>query len=313
MSRSAFGLVRLFGLVAAAALAVGALPALAQTAPSATSGECSGMRFQLSNPDPGAALTPGAYVVQGVAQDARATQGSGIDRVDFFLDSREQGGTNLGSVLPDETPGPFGPDSFQTVVTLPDIIGGHALFAYARSHVNGAESVIGIPIAIGETPDKAFATTPDTTVQMCVTGSGGGAPTPPSTTAPAPSTTTAQPSTPTTTTTTTGRPNPSTIVFQVGNPSPGDTIHEGGLIIEGIAMDTAAQQGSGIDRIQIFLDSRDAGGMVLGFGSISNGDKWTATISMPSNQAGLHTLFFYAHSLVSGDESVVSVHVTVIP
>ena len=112
------------------------------------------MRFELANPDPGAMLQPGAIVVQGVAQDERATEGPGIERIDFFLDSREEGGVNVGTAVPGMTPGPFGPDSFQTTISLPAMTGGHDLFAYAQSSVNGAESVISLPIAIGEPPSK---------------------------------------------------------------------------------------------------------------------------------------------------------------
>jgi hypothetical protein len=45
--------------------------------------------------------------------------------------------------------------------------------------------------------------------------------------------------------------------FEVGNPSPGDTIHAGGYSIAGVAS-------LGIDHIDIFLDNRDAGGSTLG-------------------------------------------------
>ena len=58
-------------------------------------------------------------------------------------------------------------------------------------------------------------------------------------------------------------PSAATISLLVYNPSSGDTVHAGGYSIEGVAMDKAAQSGSGIDRIEIFLDNRDEGGTRL--------------------------------------------------
>jgi hypothetical protein len=319
MSRTALRHLRLLGpLAVAATLGLGALPALAQTTP--TSGECSGMRFQLANPDPGAMLQPGAIVLEGIAQDDRATDGPGIERIEFFLDSREEGGINLGTAVPGMTPGPFGPDSFQTTISIPAMVGGHDLFAYAQSTVNGAESVISLPIAIGEPPNKAFATPPpDTITESCMAGSAGTV-TSTTTTTPSTATTTTttttttpvQPSTMTTTTT----PGAMTITFEVGNPSPGDTIHVGAFNIEGIGFDKAATEGTGIDRIEVFVDNRDEGGTIVGegsFGSPNMPDTWMATLNLPSNMLGLHSLFFYAHSSATGEEMVVSVPVTIAP
>ena len=312
---------RLGPLAAAAALGIGALPAQAQTAPTASSSECSGIRFELANPDPGAMVEPGGYVVEGVAVDQRASQGPGIDRIDFFLGSREEGGLNIGTAVPGMTGGPLGPDSFQTTVDLPDMIGGHDLVAYAHSAVNGAESVISVPIALGEDVDKAFeGTPPETASEMCMTGSAGATTSTTTTTTPAATTgattppTTSTTSTTTTTTTTTTTNGASTIKFEVGNPSPGDTIHVGAYDIEGTASDTAARQGNGIDRIEIFLDNRDEGGTLIGQGSFVNGGTtWTATVDLPKNDTGVHSLFFYAHSSASSQEEVVSVPVVVEP
>src|SRR5262245_49595102 len=113
-------LVRAFvPLSVAATLGIGALPAFAQTAPSSSSGQCGSIDFQLANPAPGSRLEIGNDVIQGIALDTRAASGSnGIDRVDFFLDSRDQGGISIGSVVPGATAGPFGPGSFQTTVSI---------------------------------------------------------------------------------------------------------------------------------------------------------------------------------------------------
>jgi hypothetical protein len=103
------------------------------------------------------------------------------------------------------------------------------------------------------------------------------------------------------------------IDFQVGNPSPGDTIHVGGINIDGMALDHAAQSGSGIEQVEIFLDNRDQGGMPLTQTSVGANGAWHALVTLPSNQTGLHTLSFYAHSSVSGQESLISVPVTIAP
>ena len=108
-------------------------------------------------------------------------------------------------------------------------------------------------------------------------------------------------------------PLASSITFEVGNPSPGDTIHAGGYVIEGVGVDKSAQSGSGIDRIDVFLDNRDSGGMFLGQAGMSQSNMWTATVTLPSNQLGLHSLWFYAHSSVTDQEMAVSVPVTIAP
>src|SRR6266851_4477637 len=198
MSRSVFARLRLRGPVtAAAALGLGTVPALAQTAPMAPmTSDCSAIRFDLANPSAGSMIVPGGMVVQGIAMDSRATSGPGVDRVDFFLDSREQGGLNLGTAMPGVVPGPFGSDSFQTTVTIPNLTGGHDLFAYAHSSVSGAESVISVPVAIGEDPIKA-GEQGATASETCMLGTAGSTSITPATT----TTTTTTPMAPTTPTT----------------------------------------------------------------------------------------------------------------
>jgi len=315
MSRSALRFLRIVApLSAAAALGVSALPALAQTAPNPS--DCSSVRFELANPSPGARIELGTNVIEGIALDSRAPSGStGIDRIDFFLDSRDSGGLNVGTAVPGMTAGPFGLGSFQTTVTLPNLVGGHDLFAYAQDSVTGQENVVSVPVALGEDPSKAFATTPpNAATEMCATG-GAMTTTTTTTTSTTPSTTTTATSAtaPATSTTTMVSPLAATINFEVGNPSPGDTIHAGGYNIQGIAVDKAAQSGSGIDRIDVFLDNRDSGGTFLGQAGMGQNNMWTATVPLPSNQLGLHTLWFYAHSSVTGQEMAVSVPVTIAP
>ena len=57
---------------------------------------------------------------------------------------------------------------------------------------------------------------------------------------------------------------PEGMFLEVGNPAPGDTIHLGGLEIEGIAFDRASEDGPGIERIDIFLENRDLAGTLIG-------------------------------------------------
>jgi len=80
-----------------------------------------------------------------------------------------------------------------------------------------------------------------------------------------------------------------------------------------VAFDKAAQSGSGIDRVEIFLDNRDSGGMYLTQAVPGPDNVWRAIAPLPTNQTGLHTLSFYVHSSVTGQEAVVTVPVTIAP
>jgi hypothetical protein len=104
----------------------------------------------------------------------------------------------------------------------------------------------------------------------------------------------------------------------VANPNPGDTPLPGGYLMQGKAFDPAAalDQGFGVDRVQVFLEDRDRGGLLLGEARLglpnlaaAPGSQfalagWQALVSLPN---GVHTLFVYAHSFVSGKESVARV------
>jgi hypothetical protein len=99
-------------------------------------------------------------------------------------------------------------------------------------------------------------------------------------------------------------------MLSVGNPMPGDTILIGSYAMSGMAWDKAATSGSGIDRVEIFLDNRDEGGILLGEATLLSNNMWSATVDIPSNQVGLHTFWVYAHSSVTGQTAAVSVPVT---
>jgi len=317
MARFAFRQVRFVApLAAAAALAVSALPAAAQAVPVTPSGDCSMIRFELSNPSAGSKVD-NSVVVAGLAQDMRAgaSQGSGIDKVDFFLGNRDQGGQSLGSApIGGLIPGPFGPYSFQLTLNFPKSKGGENLVAYAHSMVTGQESVIDVPIVLGQDPSDLPSPISTTVTRTCL----GGAPmtltTTTTTTAvvgtPAnpvvPAKTSTPPPPPVTVTTSTS----SSIVLDVGNPTPGTTILRGALVVSGTAMDRAASSGPGVDRVDIFLDNRDTGGMSLGTAAPDANGAWQTTVTLPSNQTGLHTLYFYAHS-TGGAVAAAAVPVTI--
>jgi len=324
MSRTAFRFIRLLGpLSLAAALGASTLPAFAQSSSPSGSGSCSSIDFQLANPSPGTRVEAGNNIVEGIALDTSAPSNSNsIDRVDFFLGNRDEGGLSLGTAVPNMAPGPFGAGSFQTTLDFPNTqMGGHDLWAYAHDSVTGQESVISEPISIGEDASKAFVTPPpDSANQMCLGTSGAAStsvsmpsPSTSTTTSTMPSTSTSTSMPSTTTTTTSASPSAQSIVLNVGNPSPGDTVHVGAYIIMGQAFDKSAQSGSGIDRVSIFLDNRDQGGMSLGQAVLGNNNMWAAQIAIPSNQTGLHTMWFYAHSSVTDQEMAVSVPITVAP
>src|SRR5258708_3868210 len=67
-----------------------------------------------------------------------------------------------------------------------------------------------------------------------------------------------------------------TIDLTIANPSPGDTVHVGGYIIQGTANDSAAEFGNGIEAIDIFLGNRDEGGTLVGQGTF---DLITVTVT----------------------------------
>src|SRR5205807_358266 len=59
------------------------------------------------------------------------------------------------------------------------------------------------------------------------------------------------------------QPGPS-LVLSVGNPQPGALLPRGKYIMQGLAFDRAATTGSGVDRVSVFVDSRDSGGQLVG-------------------------------------------------
>jgi hypothetical protein len=344
MSRNILQSARVIGLLTmTAALGIGALPAFAQSASEPF--PCATIYFELANPSPGSRVEPGGFVLQGKAMDSLATQGPGIDHVQFFLDDRNRGGMNIGTAVPSMTGGPFGANSFQTTLSLPNSIGEHELFAYAHSSVTGDESIIEVPIVLGEDPSKLSDAISTTAMESCsapVATGGATTVTAPAATAPAPAAPAInQSAAPTQAASPEASPavtsSASSVVFDVANPAPGDTIHVGGMTIEGVAFDHQAKVGTGVDQVQIFLGNRDDAGVFLADATpgaeptvVDNGDDsitlvggdtsmsgasnlWHAVVNVPTNETGNHTLYFYAHSAITGAESVLTVPVTIAP
>jgi hypothetical protein len=112
-------------------------PALTQTGTS--------LVLSVGNPQPGDLLPRGKVVMEGQAFDRAATTGSGVDRVSVFLDSRDSGGQHIG----DAVLGQPGATGFTVTADLSKASGGHTLFVYARSAVNGSETVVSFPVAVG--------------------------------------------------------------------------------------------------------------------------------------------------------------------
>jgi mono/diheme cytochrome c family protein len=114
---------------------------------------CPGIQLDLANPAPGSRVEVGHYLVEGRATDARATQGSGIERIDFFLDSQDSGGKFVGTATVGSATDPM---YFQTILNLPNMTGGHDLVAYAHSSVRGQVGKVSVPVALGVDPNKAL-------------------------------------------------------------------------------------------------------------------------------------------------------------
>ncbi len=326
MSISSYSRLRIAGgFVLGGLLIAATVPAAVSAAPgNAPLASCAAPILNLANPNPGDMLVPGAYDVEGVAFDPLAQQASGIDQVAIFLDAREAGGIDLGQAIPGnfvnsdpDNPLPVlpSPDAFRLVVTLPaGHIGEHDLVAYAHSTLSGRETMVSVPIVLGEDPAKAgllpgtsseFNSNPGSTPTNCSTSAAVSPTSVPGSIVPSTPATPSPVVTPMPATVTTpGAAQP--ITLEVANPNPGDTLVSGAYVLSGVARDPAALSGSGIDRISIFLDDRDHGGIDL-LDVTPTSSKFTITVSLPASHLGAHNLVLYAHSAVSGGEASVSV------
>jgi hypothetical protein len=107
------------------------------------------------------------------------------------------------------------------------------------------------------------------------------------------------------------QPGPS-LVLSIGNPQPGDLLPRGKYVMQGQAFDRAATTGTGVDKVSVFVDDRDAGGQLVGNASLGQptANGFSATIDL-SRISGQHTLYVYARSSVSGKEAVVNFPVNI--
>jgi hypothetical protein len=118
-------------------------PSSASTAPSAASAAAV---FSLANPGAGDVLGNGDVVVSGTA-------GTGFDHVDFFLGSRNEGGTHVGSAVPGTGSFNASNGGFSATLTIPTrFSGGNVLYAYAINSTTGQESVVSVPVYVGIAP-----------------------------------------------------------------------------------------------------------------------------------------------------------------
>jgi len=99
--------------------------------------------------------------------------------------------------------------------------------------------------------------------------------------------------------------------LSLANPSPGDNLMPGGLVISGEAFDPAAPAGTaGIQRVDLFLGLRDQGGTILGSAvpgatTGENARFFSTEVTIPNvNQGDVFAV--YAISSVTGQETSVS-------
>jgi hypothetical protein len=287
----------------------------------ASSGSCtSSPILDLSNPSAGDLLSPGDYIVSGVARDPASANGDGIDRVELFVGNRDLGGTEVGEVVPQQ-------GVFAVTARLPtNVIGGTNFFAYAHSAVTGQETAVSVPVFLGAAPTPTphsatdvvatpvVPTVPQVSCAPATSSSVAGAPAAPTTTGPSTAPVTAP-----------AVAISSAPVLQLGNPNAGDTLLLGDYIVSGLAYVPGLGQSAGVDRVEFFLGSRDAGGTFLGSavpgqnsglsatpGSLQAMGGFATKITLPSqNRGGTTTFFAYAQNSLTGQETVVSVPVSV--
>lgn len=284
----------------------------------ASSATCaSGPVLDLANPSAGDLLSPGDYIVSGVARDPAAASGDGIDRVELFLGDRDLGGTEVGAAVPQQ-------GTFEVTAKLPtNVTGGTNFFAYAHSAITGQEVAVSVPVFLGAAPTPTprpapgVSLTPGVPVVAQVTCA-------PATSRSLASTSTGASTAPTTTGSTTAPvtvPMSAAPVLQVANPSAGDTLLLGDYVISGLAYvpGQSSSQGVGVDRVEFFLGNRDAGGIFLGSavpgqsaelnatpGSLLAMGGFVTKVTVPSQIKGGTTFFAYATNSVTGEETIVS-------
>jgi hypothetical protein len=118
----------------------------------------------------------------------------------------------------------------------------------------------------------------------------------------------------------TAHPQPPGPTLDVANPSPGDMLTPGSMVITGVAYDDNAESGIGVDRVSVFLGDRDEenGAQFLGHAklglpnpqAVEKGDAqfafagWSITTPILKGTGQERAIHVYARSSVSGVETV---------
>ncbi|MBV9358708.1 MAG: hypothetical protein JO023_24635 [Chloroflexi bacterium] len=251
---------------------VGAAPAMADAQ------ACTGtLQLTVSDPAQGAQLPNGVYRIQGYAFDTSASQGSGVNRVQVFLDPRDQGGLLLTTAQLGQ-PNPAAPPNSQFAtagwsgdIDLSGRSGVHSLVVYARSAATKAETWSSIPITIGVTRPSI---SPLPVASKCQPGV------------------------------------EKTVRLVVDNPQVGALLRSSPYQLQGTAMDVNAPAGtSGVDHVQIFMGDRDKGGrLLLTDAQIAPSGAWSTTVDLTA-QTGSGNIYVVAHSALNGTETAANIPV----
>jgi hypothetical protein len=111
-------------------------------------------------------------------------------------------------------------------------------------------------------------------------------------------------------------------IVVVTTPVRGATLATGTLTIQGAALDCEADVGTGVDRVLVFLGSRDAGGLRLGEATLGEPSPirvapvdqyssvgWSLTTAVPLTPGQVNDVYVYARRKQTSVETVVSVPV----
>jgi hypothetical protein len=298
---SIVGLASLTCLVILAGLSAASLPAAAQ---STTLGVSTCPVLDLANPNPGDVVNTGAYIVQGAAFDPVTLSASGVSRIEFYLGTQDTGGILLGTAVPGNPPA-AGPNSFRASLTFPDVSRDDTFNAIAFAATSGATTIIQRQIHVGVIPPATGTAHPTPVpVPLSITIKRGcpiaapGAQLVATTTVPVITITQGQ--------------GPTLVP---GNPNANDTLSRGPVVVTGVAFDPSSTSGAGIDQVEFFLDSREAGGVSLGGTTVPGAANpalprvYNSVVHIPTAANGLHNFVTYARSSLTGLETNVSVPV----
>ncbi|MBO0885732.1 MAG: hypothetical protein J2P17_36435, partial [Mycobacterium sp.] len=107
-------------------------------------------------------------------------------------------------------------------------------------------------------------------------------------------------------------------IVVVTAPVAGNTYAAGPMTIQGAAFDCAADTGTGVDRVSVFLGAREAGGIHLGEATLRQASPvrvmpsdqyatagWSLTSGIPLNSGQPNDVYVYARSDVNSHETAV--------